>query len=191
MKKLFLFAAFLILTTAAYGADAPSPRYLYYSDNLQPLQTKHEPPYVGTRKQIQKESYYLNIRYPYQKMTTEAGDADKGLYMKFSVGSEFEQILQFKVEKLELRYQGRDLHLQPEFYNEDAHEDQKGLDALKNYVYKVPPDVHRMVTAYCKECKQDYESLELEISLTVTPPGRKEESIHETILLYRGFFSEK
>ncbi len=181
MKKARHLPIFLFLIFCAFNFNA---KPVYYSDQSNPPEVQREPPFESTRRQIKKDFYYLNIRYPRQGIK----DADPAaLSMKFSVGNESDDFILVQVARLRVSAKGKPVKVMPVFYNETAGKTEKGWNALEKYTQRVPSHEHRTVEVdFLPETLKDKELL-LELAVLVTSPEKKDIAQAE-IKLYRGYY---
>lgn len=179
-RVLFIFFAFLLTTLAATFAGES---LVYYADQPSPPRTLREPPYPHTRMQVQKEFYYWNIRYPYQR------PGKNGLSMKFSLGNETAKIIFFQVLALEITRGKETMKLIPFYFDQDAGEKRSGMEALKKYRHRMIPNLHREVEIEILEFHEESpENLNLRIDIAVTRED-KTDILHQQITLYPGFYT--
>ena len=182
MRKITLLLIIFLLSFPAFSFAA---KQIYFSDKPNPPETRREPPFESTRKQIKKEFYYLNIRYPRQG--TNPADA-AALSMKFSVGNECDDMIVFQVARLKVSAKGKPVKILPVFYNENAGIVEKGWGALQKYSQPVPSHEHRTVEVFFLPESLNSKELLLEIAVLVTSPSKKDMAKQE-IQLYRGYYS--
>ena len=188
-KRSFFFIFLLTILTAS-SFSAPS-RYVYYSDQQNPPETQGEPPFEGTRSKVNWSNGYLLTRYPYQKIERlrVRGNGGSLLCFKISVGNELEHPVFYRVIRVEVKYQGRSLPLLISFYNEAKNDTEAGLTALKQTEIRSDPSMHGDLVFEIPDWQESLETLDLELDVLIKVDEKKEETLHPSIKLYRGYYT--
>ena len=182
---LILISFCVILMSVMFSSNLFAYTYTYYSDQPNPPRTKDGPPYDGTSKEIDSEFGSIKIFYPSQQRDKKG----KGLGMSFYVTNKTGELIAFTVEKYELRYTGKTLKAFPGFYKKDDDTQRKrSMRELDAHVHEVPPHFNRSVSLGVLNYSQKYKELTLEIKIKVKHAS-KEETIHDIIPLYRGYYT--
>lgn len=184
-KSFLVFLLLSLLFHFSVGAD--EEKFPYFSDLPNPSFTEREPPYEGTRKQIEHQAYYLNIRYPYHSVRVEK---EAGLFMKFSLGNETQKPISFKVLRLELSHGQEIFPIKPFFYDQTTGEKKEGWEDLKNYEHEIQPDVHREISVLVSELAAGEESLVLDLEIEISYQ-EKTDTLKEHLVLYRGYYGAR
>lgn len=176
----------MTLALAGFCAFSFTSKQVYYADQPNPPQVMREPPFESTRRQVKKDFYYLNIRYPRQGIKDQDSSV---LTMKFSVGNECDDLILFQVARLRVSAKGKPVKLQPVFYNESSQRTEKGWAALEKYTFRVPSHEHRTVEVDFLPESLKHKELFLEMAVLVTSPDKKDMTRQE-IKLYRGHYQQ-